>query len=112
MLDLTDYLSYCWCFGIPKPRLPFYIRLCHISAFRSLHACCHNPTPLPLLRNDTVREHAMPWPSATRHLRQGLGLVADKDARARNSSAMLWVPHRYQVGRIAGNQRIPLTAVQ
>ena len=25
---------------------------CHLSTFRSLHACCHNP----LLRNDTVRE--------------------------------------------------------
>lgn len=25
MLDLTDYLSYAWCFGISKPRLPFYV---------------------------------------------------------------------------------------
>lgn len=42
----------------------------------------------------------MPWPNATRHLRQGLGLWADRDAHARKSSAMLWIPHCYQVGRI------------
>jgi hypothetical protein len=54
--------------------------------------------------------HAMPWPSATRHLRQALGL-ADRDAHARKSSAMLWIPHRYQVGRIKANQEFPLTAV-